>query len=272
MLAGLTRRLPRACLALWFVATALSQTGPATPARASASSIGQETLIYSVEWRLITAGSARLSWIPIDPPGENLWKVKLHLESSGLVSKLYRVDDNYEASMNEHFCADRTQLDAAERNRHRETNVEFDRSHGKANYVERDLVNNTTLKTAQIDIPACVSDIMGGLYQLRTMKLEPGQSDQLVLSDGKKVAYARVEAQARETIKTKAGNFNTIRYEAHIFNGVLYTRKARFQIWMSDDARRLPVQLRARMSFPIGSITLQLDNVERATDEALRKH
>jgi hypothetical protein len=95
------------------------------------------------------------------------------------------------------------------------------------------------------------------------MKLDPGQSDQLLLSDGKKVAAARVEAQARETIKTKAGTFSTIRYEAHIFNGVLYTRKARFQIWMSDDARRLPVQLRARMSFPIGSITLQLDKVER---------
>ena len=151
----------------------------------------------------------------------------------------------------------------SERNRHRETKVDYDRAHGKANYVERDLVNNTTIKTAEIEIPACVSDIIGGPHKLRTIKLEPGQSDQLMLSDGKKTASARVEAQARETIKTNAGNFSTIRYEAHIFNGVLYSRKARFQVWMSDDARRLPVQFRARMSFPIGSITLQLDKVER---------
>jgi hypothetical protein len=31
---------------------------------------------------------------------------------------------------------------------------------------------------------------------------------------------------------------------------------------MTDDARHLPVQVRARMSFPIGSITLELAKEE----------
>ena len=199
---------------------------------------------------------------PDPSPEQARLKVKLHLESGGLISKLYRVEDNYEADMDDHFCANRTSLDAMERNRHHETKVEYDRARGKASYVERDLMKNT-VKTAETNIPACVSDIIGGLYKLRTMKLEPGQSAQLMLSDGKKTASARVEAQAREQIKTNAGTFNTIRYEAYIFNGVLYSRKARFQVWMTDDARRLPVQFRARMSFPIGSITLQLDKEER---------
>ena len=117
-------------------------------------------------------------------------------------------------------------------------------------------------KTAETDIPPCVSDIIGGLNKMRGLRLEPGQSAQLPLSDGKKSVSARVEAQQREQVKTKAGTFSTIRHEAFVFNGVLYARKAQLQIWLTDDARRLPVQIRARLSFPVGSITLALEKEE----------
>jgi len=198
-------------------------------------------------------------------PDRNELEAKVHLESAGLVSKLYRLDDNYDVEMRDQFCADSTDFDAAERNRHHDTKVDYDRAHGKANYIERDLLKNSVIKTAQTDIPACVSDIVGAFYKLRGIRLEPGQSTQLALSDGKKTASARVEAQAREEVRIKAGNYNTIRYEASIFNGVLYARKAQLLIWLTDDARRLPVQIRARMSFPIGSITLELEKEEHSS-------
>jgi hypothetical protein len=82
------------------------------------------------------------------------------------------------------------------------------------------------------------------------------------MSDGKKTASVKVEAQGRETVKIKAGTFNTIRYEVFVFNGVLYSRKADLFVWLTDDAHRLPVQLRARMSFPVGTITFELTKDE----------
>jgi len=33
-------------------------------------------------------------------------------------------------------------------------------------------------------------------------------------------------------------------------------------VWVTDDERHLPVQIRARMGFPIGSITLSLEKEE----------
>jgi hypothetical protein len=59
-------------------------------------------------------------------------------------------------------------------------------------------------------------------------------------------------------VKIKAGTFETIRYEVSLFNGVLYPRKADLFVWLTDDAHRLPVQVRARMSFPVGTITFEL--------------
>jgi hypothetical protein len=63
-------------------------------------------------------------------------------------------------------------------------------------------------------------------------------------------------------VKTPAGTFTAVRHEVHMFNEVILNRKARMYVWISDDARRLPVQLRVRMSVLIGTITLQLEKIE----------
>ena len=250
-------KIAAACLGLSVVFPSLPQSR--VDGNATAVLPSKEELSYTVEWRLIYAGNAVLKVDPTGSADGAPWQVKLHLESAGLVSKLYHLDDKYDVEMDNHFCAASTNLDAMERSRHHETSVQFDRARGKASYVERDLLKNSVIKTAESDIPACVSDIIAALYKLRTLPLEPGHAQQIAISDGKKTVSARIEPQARETLKLKSGTFETVRCEANIFNGVLYNRKGEFLVWLTDDARHLPVQIRARMSFPIGSITLELD-------------
>jgi len=114
----------------------------------------------------------------------------------------------------------------------------------------------------EIDVPPCVHDVVGGLFFIRTLNLEPGQSANVPVTDGKKSVMAKVEAQARADVKTPAGTFHTIRYEVYLFNNVLYKRAAHLNVWVTDDRRRLPVQLRVRMTFTIGTITLQLEKHE----------
>jgi Protein of unknown function (DUF3108) len=248
----------------------LLATSPSSLPQSKAASVAsptfpsQETISYNIEWRLIYAGNAQISVDPKMSPGKQDWLLKLHLESAGLVSKLYKLDDNYTVQMENQFCATSTDLNSVEKNRHHETTVNYDPARRKATYVERDLLKNATFKTAETEIPACVSDIIGGLYKLRSLKLDPGQSTQFPISDGKKTVSARIEAQQREQIKIKGGTFNTIRYEVFVFNGILYARKAELFVWLTDDARRLPVQIRARMGFPIGSITFELEKEEHS--------
>ena len=251
------KHLSRLGLALLLVSSSSPQSRLPDPTPASFSL--PEVLSYSIEWRLIYAGSARLSLDPVKSGDKTAWRSKVHLEAAGLVSKLYKLDDNYSGTIEDQFCATDTDLDAFEGKRHKDIKVSFDRAQGKANYVERDVLKNAVVKTDRIDTPSCVSDIIGAMYKLRTLKIEPGQSAQMPVSNGRKTVNSRVEAQEREEVQTKAGSFKTIRYEAFLFNGVLYQRKAQLFIWLTDDARKLPVQIRARMSFPIGAITLQLD-------------
>ena len=232
---------------------------PAAPQ--SPTSPAHETFHYNIEWRLITAGRASLRWTPPQQQG-GLGQATLHLESAGLVSKLFRVDDDYSVNLRQGFCAQSSQMSSLEGRRSHETHIVYDSAAHKATYLERDKLKNVVFLSKEIEIPPCVHDIIGGLFYLRTLNLEPGQSTEVPMSDGKKSVMARVEAQAREEIKTPAGTFKTIRYEAYLFNNVLYNRSAHLNVWLSDDSRRLPVQIRVRLLFTIGTMTWQLEKHE----------
>jgi len=223
----------------------------------------KEALDYSIEWRLVTAGHAHLDWYATTPKLHMGYEAKLRLESVGLVSRLYKVDDLYTVEMTPTLCAESTVMTAHEGSRNRETRVHYNAAGHKANYVERDLNKNTIFSQREIQIPGCVYDVLGGLAAIRAIQLEPGHSTEFRMSDGKKSVSAKIEAEKREEIKTNAGTFKTVRYQAYLFNDVLFRRNAHLYVWLSDDARKVPVQIQIRLQIAIGTITFKLDKVER---------
>ncbi|MBI2689512.1 MAG: DUF3108 domain-containing protein [Acidobacteria bacterium] len=231
----------------------------------SLSAQTSESFSYQVEWRLINAGRTDMTW----DRGPGGYKAQLKLFSAGLVSRLFKVNDIYDVQGTTDLCAQNARLQAEEGSRKRDTVIRW--TDRKSHYLERDLLKNETILEKDLDTTGCVHDVLAGLAKLRTLKdLQPGQRVILPISDGKKLAQARIEAQEREKISTKAGTFHTIRYEAFLFNDILFKRNARLFIWISDDARRLPVQIQVRMRIHIGTVTFTLDKVEPPT-EAMKK-
>lgn len=218
----------------------------------------KETLSYNIEWRLINAGEATIEWHPATVGGDPGWQAKLHVESIGLVSKLYKVEIESDSNLNQSLCAVSSVTSGREGSRRRETSVTFDAESHKAIYQERDLTKNSVIATQEVSIPQCVHDVLGGLFYLRTLDLQPGQSTEVPVSDGKKSAMVKVEAQQREEVKVPGGVFKTVRYEINLFNNVIYRRPAHLYVWLSDDRRKLPVEIRVRLQIAIGTITLEL--------------
>jgi hypothetical protein len=223
----------------------------------------RETLEYAIEWRLIPAGTAKFTWHTLPNAAPQSSELKLHLESTGLVSRLFRVSDDYTAMLGQSFCAESSFLQTHEGSRNRETRITFDQQGHKAEYTEKDLVKNSTT-THQEDIPPCVHDVVGGLMVLRMLHLDVGKTAQIPVTDGKKVAQVKIESQRREDLSTPSGVRKTIRYEIFLFDNVLYKRPAHMYIWMTDDNMRLPVQLQVRLQFAIGTITFRLEKQERS--------
>jgi hypothetical protein len=218
----------------------------------------KETLRYRIEWRLIPAGTAKLDWSK-HPDGVDS---KLQILSTGLVSAFFRVDDRYQSKLDSDLCAVSSFLISEEGSRKRETKVTYDRETRMARYAERDLVGDSMVLQKDTETPPCVLDIIGGLYRLRQIDVPVGKSAEAAVSDGKKSVMARIDAQIRESVKTPAGTFNTVRYEVFVFNDVLFKRSGRLLVWFTDDERRIPVQVQVRLQFHIGTLTAILEKYE----------
>ena len=212
-------------------------------------------LDYEIEWHLIRAGVAH---VDLTENGKG-WQVQLHLESAGTVSRLYRVLDNYRVQTDARLCPSSAVLDAQESKRHKVTRLTFDGNRHQVTYRSQDLVKNTTTEN-QLQVAPCTREILSALMALRTLGLDPGKSGAIAITDGKKFVNARVEAQAKETISVDGVKYSTVRYEAFLFDNVLYKRKGRLFIWVSEDVNHFPVQLRFQMGFPIGNVLVQLQS------------
>lgn len=218
-----------------------------------------EKATYRIEWRLMTAGSATLQ---LSHGDKQNWHLQLDLLSAGLVDRMYQVSDTYKLSTNERFCAINSELAGHEGKKRFSTRMDFDNARHKLFYTESDLVTNVAQRN-EIDISACTYDVMGALSVLRMLKPEPKNTLSLSLTNGKKLVQAKVEAQAKENIHLNDKSYSTIRYEALVFNNVVYRRKGRLFMWITDDVDRIPVQFRLQMGFPVGTITLELEKHER---------
>ena len=217
------------------------------------SSAIAQTLHFTGEWRLLEAGRVQAQ---LGAAGAHLG-----VQTVGLAERLYSVRNNYSVTYDRALCASASVEDLREGSKHRETTVTY--GAGKASRLERDMLKDgAVVSTREVDVPACVHDVLGALEKLRRSVTAPGQRLRLPISDGRKSAGVEIQAQEKETVRTPAGVFHTVRHEAMLFNGVIFRRRARAFVWLTDDARRLPVQIRVQLPFYLGTITLQLEREE----------
>jgi hypothetical protein len=257
-------RLQQAALAV--IASLLTSSWPAPAQRmlqiASTNFPCAEKLSYRVEWHGITAGLATVS---IAKGKADEWQTTLDLQSAGMVSRLYNIRDKYKLTTGAKSCSDSSELEAEEGKHHKYEKLSFDPAHRKVDYYEHDLVKNQEVRK-ELDTPACTFEIVGALGALRTISLDPGRSITIPVTDGKKLATVRVDSQAKENVSVGGKNYATTRYEAYVFDNVLYRRKGRLEVWISDDGDHAPVQFRMQMGFPLGTVLVQLEKDEPATN------
>lgn len=236
-----------------------AQIGPEShirPAPTGYQFANGQTLHYTAEWRLWTAGTATLR---VDGVGTEE-RVTGTADSAGFVALLYKVADRFESYFDQRtFCSSRLTKHTEEGRHQRDTQIRFDYVRRKAVLDEKNLKTGL-VKHAEEDIPACVSDVLSGIFYVGSLPLEIGRTYVFPLNDGGKTVDVRAHVEAREDVKTEAGTFKTIRVQPEAESGVLKSR-GKVWVWYTDDAAHTPVQMRARLFW--GTLTFRLNRIER---------
>ena len=215
----------------------------------------RETLTYSVDWRVFTAGTAAFH---LESQGQQE-KVSVTADSVGAVTMLYPVVDRFQSAFDEHTgCASSFSKQTQEGRRKISSELHFDYTQAKQFLAEKNLVQNTT-RQQQGAISNCVIDVLSAIFYASSQKIVVGQSFQLPVADVIRMVTVTMKPEGREEVKTPAGTFQTIRVQPTADAGVVKNR-GNIWIWYTDDARHMPVQMRARLFF--GTLTFHLQSVD----------
>jgi len=222
-----------------------------------------ERFTYNVSWKVFDAGIATMTLAEKTfLQNEETYRINATVYSTGIVSTLFKVVDVFESFFQARdLCSRRITKKIQEGRRHRETVVTFDAKARQARMEDRDL-NRPDLppKRTESPLPSCVQDVISALYVIRTKNLRVGELVQFPINDGGRTYDVTVEIQAQEEVRTPAGTFQAFRLEPKVFDG-LFKSQGRLFVWVTADAARMPVQLKAKIN--IGTITAALTQADR---------
>jgi hypothetical protein len=215
----------------------------------------RETLTFTVDWRVFTAGTAVFH---LDGQGDQM-KITATADTVGATNMLFPVVDRFQSELNTKTgCSSSFSKQLQEGRRKVSSDLILDSNAGKQTQVEKNLVKGTQ-KTQTASIPACVTDSLSAIFYVASQPLTLGQDVGFPLADSMRTVTVAMKVEAKEEIKTPAGTFQTVRVQPTAAEGIVKNR-GNIWIWYTDDARHMPVQIRARLFW--GTITFHLQSYE----------
>jgi len=207
-----------------------------------------ETLRYAMTILGVAGGELTLSAIPAELNGRRTTKFEMSALSNNFLSKFFLVRDTIVSWIDPRsFRSLRFEKHTVEGKRARDELTEFDYEKGLARH-----------EGASVPLEDATLDSLSSVYYLRTLKLDAEKPIEFQVFSGQP-HMLRVEIQGRETLAVPAGTFQTVRVEPKSTAGGLMGKN--LVLWLTDDARRIPVQIRSRLK--VGTLVGKLKAIEK---------
>ena len=227
---------------------ALVEASP--PERSDAPAFLGEKLVFAMTILGIAGGELTLSAETADWGGKPAYKLELSALSNDFLSKFFLVREYLVSWVDPAtFRSIRFEKHAVEGRRVRDEATEFDYEHGivRVDGESRPLFDATL-------------DTLSSVYYLRTVDLT-GEKPVELRVVSREIDTLRIDVQAREAVRTPAGDFQTIRVEPKSDGTHLLGKN--LVLWLTDDERRMPVQLKSKLK--VGTLVGKLKSIERTT-------
>jgi hypothetical protein len=230
---------------------------PPPPPPGPAPFAAGETITYDVYWDGgpldVAAGTATLTVLG-GGAGQARWEFETRATTADWVSTFFEAQDRFTT------VTDGDLLPVEHRREIREGRRQLDRR-----YVY-DRASNL-LQTAQMALPLgdpAARDAMSALYYVRTLALTPGDIVNVPLNEAGSSLVLQVSVGEVEAIEHAGARIEALRLEPRVMRRVERRRPLTITLWVSTDARRLPV--RALVDAGFGRIRLELKNYRSYTN------
>jgi hypothetical protein len=256
---------------LWGAATATDQPPPEVPAGApppdpsrraarlferthpnlqQAIRVG-EKLVFSVRYGPVRAGTATIEvagTAVID--GDSCFHYVTTAESNDFFSTFFLVRDRVESYAGVADLLPRQfEKHLLEGNYARDDTVRFDQRNHLAIYRDGRVY----------EILPGTHDVLSAFFDARTRALQPGDQIDLECHADRRNYPLRTKVYRRERVSVPAGEFDCLVVEPMLRTPGLFRHEGSLTIWLTDDARKIPVQMKSKL--PIGSVSVVLTEI-----------
>ena len=209
---------------------------------------------FSIDWSGLNGGNALMQVQNMQTvDGHRTWRIITKAESNSFVSKFYRVRDRAESFIDaESLYTRRFEKHIREGSYKKDLSVRFDQANGKAIYQDG----------KSYGVPSQVHDVLSAFYFVRTRPLPDGATIVIPTHDNEKTYDMVVNVLRRERVEVPAGKFDCVLVEPVLKSEGIFKSKGQMYVWLSDDERRIPVQVKSKV--PIGSISVSLTEMRLA--------
>ena len=218
-----------------------------------------ERLTYAASWLGVPAAQAQIE-LHQAPRNPELWVGEATLASSKTVDVIYKMRDYMqERFAKESFEPRRMDIRQRERHRHDDYTVTFDRAQGVV-AMQKTGPRGIQLKRFAASNPW---GMMSGAALALSQPLKVGDQVELDLFSATNRYVLSFHVTARERLQTPLGAADALKIEpwvVYMSDGKMRSQARATTIWVSDDARKLP--LRIESATFIGTIRIDLVKVD----------
>jgi Protein of unknown function (DUF3108) len=211
-----------------------------------------EKLVFDLTWTGIKAGTATQEIFA----DKDSVRVISTARSADWISVFFPVEDRVESILTKTVppllgLPKDYRLKTREGKRRKDKEIIFKHAKGKAVYID-----HLGGERAEIAIGPNTYDAYSSFYYVRTLPLTIGKSVYVSILDNKELWNVEVQVLRKEKLDTIFGEVNTILIKPLIKSEGIFERKGEIFIWLTDDARRIPVKMQTKVM--IGSVTATL--------------
>lgn len=216
-----------------------------------------EKLTYEISWSNILRAGTAVMEVREEPQtdGKRAYRLVSRASSAGIVSKFYRVSDTIESLIDgEGIYSLSFHLDQRHGKRKKKRDMTFDHAKGTVSILSGE-------KQEVYSVPDDVQDALSSLYYVRTRQdFIVGEPIVVNVHEDGKTWAVEVHTLGRETAKTPLGEFQTIKIKTYPRYDGVFQNKGEIYIWLTDDARKIPVLMKSTIT--IGSIVSTLIDLQ----------
>jgi hypothetical protein len=215
-----------------------------------------EVLTFDISWSdYLTAANATVTVKDKRPSfGSTAYYLVAEGQPVGLLAAIYSVYYKVDSLIDVYTLLPQRGSVFSQEGRDRRMQVtRFDQAQRRATYE----MTTATVHKRELRLTSPSHDPLSALFILRTLSMRPGETTTLaVISDGA-LYNVRVTVAGREPVDTPTGRQTAWKLVPQVLDSRGKPAGDELTIWISDDARRLPLRIDARLDVGVFRLVLR---------------